>query len=109
MLSEVSADQGTPASAPAAPPARCAWWVRVPARVPLRVLYGFATLLGWLTYRVFPYRERLGRENLSRAFPVFGESHVRAVMRGYYRGFAQMLVEIVKSATLAAQEIRRRV
>jgi KDO2-lipid IV(A) lauroyltransferase len=110
MLSEVSADKGTPASAaPAAAPARCAWWVRVPAGIPLRLLYGFAALLGWLTYRVFPYRERLVRENLTRAFPEFDEPRLRAVMRGYYLGFAQMLVEIVKSATLSAPQIRRRV
>src|SRR5580704_9024978 len=110
MPSEVSANQGTPASAaPAAAPARCAWWVRVPARIPLRLLYGFATFIGWLSYRVFPYRERLVREGLTRAFPEFDEPRLRAVMRGYYLGFAQMLVEIVKSATLSAPEIRRRV
>src|SRR5437879_7166114 len=30
-------------------------------------------------------------------------------MRGYYLGFAQMLVEVLKSVTLPAEEIRRRV
>src|SRR5882762_4778764 len=110
MLTEVSPDKGTPAAAPpAAAPARCAWWVRVPARIPLPVLYGFAAFLGWLAYRVFPYRERLVRENLTRAFPDFGEPQLRSVMRGYYRGFSQMLVEIVKSASLPAQQIHRRV
>jgi Kdo2-lipid IVA lauroyltransferase/acyltransferase len=110
MLSEVSADNGNTSSAPPqAAPARSAWWVRLPARIPLRVLYGFASVLGWLTYRVFPYRERLVRESLARAFPDFDEPQLRSVMRDYYLGFAQMLVEIIKSAALAAQEIRRRV
>src|ERR1700675_859155 len=99
----------TEVAPPEAEPARSAWWVRLPALIPLRVLYGFASFLGWLTYRVFPYRERLVRESLARAFPDFDERQLRSVMRGYYLGFAQMLVEIIKSAALPAQQIRRRV
>ena len=110
MLPEVSPDNGVAAAgAPAAAAARSAWWVRVLACIPLRVLYGCAAFLGWLTYRLFPYRERVVRENLSRAFPDFDETRLRSVMRGYYVGFAQMLVEIIKSAALAAPEIRARV
>ncbi|HEY0768299.1 MAG TPA: lysophospholipid acyltransferase family protein [Steroidobacteraceae bacterium] len=102
MLTEVSVP-------PVVAPGRFAWWVRVLARIPLGVLYGFAGCIGWLAFRVFPYRERLVRESLARAFPDFDERELRAVMRGYYLGFAQMLVEIIKSAGFAAQEIRRRV
>src|SRR5439155_889028 len=83
-----------------------AWWVRLLARVPWGVGYGFATVLGWLAFRVFPYRERLVRGNLTRAFPHFDEPELRAVMRGYYLGFAQMLVEIIKGASLPGEEIR---
>jgi len=90
-------------------PARPAWWARLVARIPLRALYGVAGFLGWLAFRVFPYRERLVRENLTRAFPDFDEARLRSVMRGYYLGFAQMLVEVIKSVTLPADEIRRRV
>src|SRR5881392_940292 len=102
MLTEVSARTAAPAPAPPtapadAAPARSAWWVRLLARVPWAVGYGFATVLGWLAFRVFPYRERLVRENLKRAFPHFDEPELRAVMRGYYLGFAQMLVEIIRS------------
>src|SRR5438046_198541 len=94
MLTEVSAHTAAPAPAPPtapadAAPARSAWWVRLLARVPWAVGYGFATVLGWLAFRVFPYRE--------------------PVMRGYYLGFAQMLVEIIKGASLSGEEIRRRV
>jgi len=66
MLTEVSARTAAPAPAPPtapadAAPARSAWWVRLLARVPWAVGYGFATVLGWLAFRVFPYRERLVR------------------------------------------------
>src|SRR5438105_14131127 len=105
MLTEVSAHTAAPAPAPPtapadAAPARSAWWVRLLARVPWGVGYGFAMVLGWLAFRVFPYRERLVRGNLTRAFPHFDEPELRAVMRGYYLGFAQMLVEIIKGASL---------
>ena len=64
MLTEASPDHGTASGAPPeVAPARSAWWVRLPAHIPLRVLYGFASVLGWLAYRVFPYRERLVRES----------------------------------------------
>ena len=90
-------------------PARPAWWARLVARIPLRALYGVAGFLGWLAFRVFPYRERVVRENLTRTFPDFDEARLRSVMRGYYLGFAQMLVEVIKAVTLPADEIRRRV
>jgi KDO2-lipid IV(A) lauroyltransferase len=86
-----------------------AWWVRVLASLPLPFLYGFSTLLGWLAFRVFPYREKLVHLNLALAFPEMDEQGLRETMRRYYAGFAQMLVEIVKSVKLPAEEIRRRV
>jgi KDO2-lipid IV(A) lauroyltransferase len=79
------------------------------ATLPLSGLYGFASLLGWLAFRVFPYRGALVRTHLKLAFPQMDEAELRNTMRDYYAGFAQMLVEIVKSAKMPAEEIRRRV
>ena len=91
---------------PQAPPV---WWVRLLSRVPLALLYRLADLLGWLAFRVFPYRDAVVRDNLARAFPEWDAERMRAVRRRYYQGFAEMLVEVIKSATLPADEIRRRV
>ena len=101
-----------PPTVPTAPPAAeslPAWWVRLLSRLPLAVLYRIADLLGWLAFRVFPYRDAVVRENLSRAFPDWDEARMRAVRRRYYQGFADMLVEVIKSATLSPEQIRRRV
>jgi Kdo2-lipid IVA lauroyltransferase/acyltransferase len=89
--------------------ARPAWWAALLARLPLRVLYGVAAFLGWLTFRFFPYRERLIRDNLSKAFPALDEQRLRELMRRYYLGFAEMLVEIVKAVRMPAAELCRRV
>ncbi|HEY8053930.1 MAG: lysophospholipid acyltransferase family protein [Steroidobacterales bacterium] len=99
----------TPAAAHTAPTPRAAWWVRLISRIPFGVLYAVAGAASWLAFRVFPYREAVVRENLTRAFPDFDEAQLRAVMRDYYRGFAQMFMEIVKSATMTAEEIGSRV
>src|SRR6516225_8243824 len=109
MLTEVRADNGGSPVTPEPAPGRPAWWARLLARLPLSALYGLAGFAGWLTFRFFPYRESVVRENLSRAFPNFGEAELREVMRRYYLGFAQMLMEIIKSVRMPAGELRRRV
>ncbi len=101
-------DDGVGPSATALPP-RSAWWVRAVASLPLSLLYGFASLLGWLAFRVFPYRVALVNQHLSLAFPELDAAGLSDIRRRYYRGFAQMLVEIVKSVTLAPEKLRERV
>jgi Kdo2-lipid IVA lauroyltransferase/acyltransferase len=88
---------------------RPVWWLRIAAALPLSALYALAALTGWLTYRVFPYREHVVRENLGIAFPELDEPALRAIMRGYYTGFAQVLVEIVKAASMSAEALAARV
>jgi KDO2-lipid IV(A) lauroyltransferase len=77
--------------------------------MPFGVLYACAGFVAWLAWRVFPHRERVVRENLTRAFPDFDEARLRAVMHDYYLGFAQMFVEIIKSATMTPAEFLQRV
>jgi Kdo2-lipid IVA lauroyltransferase/acyltransferase len=95
--------------APAAAPLRAAWWLRAIAYLPWWAMYGLASLLAWLALRVFPYRQRVVHENLSRAFPQLDAHGLRALRYRYYLGFAQMLVELLKSPSMTEQEIRERV
>ena len=100
-----SADSGALPGAPR----RSAWWVRALSHLPFPVLYAFSSFLGWLAYGVFPYRQHVVRENLTRSFPEFDEAQLKRTMKDYYRGFAEVLVELIKAATLSPEEIRRRV
>jgi Kdo2-lipid IVA lauroyltransferase/acyltransferase len=110
MLTEVRGDNsGTPTVTPEPAAGRPAWWARLVACVPLSALYGLASVVGWLTFRFFPYRKHVVRENLTKAFPAFGEPQLREVMRRYYLGFAQMLMEIIKSVRMPPDELRQRV
>ena len=97
------------ASGAAAPLPRSAWWVRLISHVPFPLLYWLADFLGWLAFRVFPYRDHVVRGNLSQCFPDLDETRMRDIRRRYYLGFAEMLVEVIKSATLPEAELRRRV
>lgn len=110
-MQSAAASANVPASSAPPPPAaaRAAWWVRLLSCIPLGILYGLAGLIGWLAFRVVPYRARMVHGSLAQAFPQFSEQQLRGVMRRYYRGFAQMLVEIIKSATLPPAVIRARV
>jgi KDO2-lipid IV(A) lauroyltransferase len=83
--------------------------VRLLSRLPFPALYLLADVLGWLAFRVFPHRDDVVRANLSQCFPQADEAWMTDVRRGYYGGFADVLVEVIKSATLPAEEIRRRV
>ena len=83
--------------------------MRALAHVPFGVLYAVATGAAWLTARVFPHREHVVRENLTRAFPEFDETQLREVMHGYYLGFAQMFMEIVKATSMTPAQILERV
>ena len=108
--SEPAAPASGPAAAGApAPLPRSALWVRLLSRVPFSALYLLADLLGWLAFRVFPHREEVVRTNLSQCFPELDEAGMREVRRRYYAGFADVLVEVIKSATISPAEIRRRV
>src|ERR1700730_1545173 len=84
---------------------RPAWWRRVVGARPVCALYALAAVIGWITFRLVPYRAHVVRENLSIAFPDAGEPPLREIMRRYYAGFAQVLVEIVKAATWPAAKL----
>ena len=88
---------------------RAAWWLRLVAALPLRVLYALAAVIAWVTFRVVPYRADVVHENLKIAFPEADESELRGIMRRYYSGFAQVLVEIVKAVSWPAEKLREHV
>jgi Kdo2-lipid IVA lauroyltransferase/acyltransferase len=102
-------DTATPPAPSQAATERSAWWGRLVARLPFAVLYRIADLLGWLSFRVFPHREDVVRTNLGKAFPDYDETQLRAVIRRYYLSFAEVLVEVVKSVSMPAEELRRRI
>ena len=79
------------------------------SRIPLALWYPVASALAWLSWRVVPYRRHVVEANLKAAFPEWDDATREGVIRDYYRGFADMLVEIVHSLRLTHVELERRV
>ncbi len=92
-----------------APAPRSSLWLRLIAALPQRLLYGFASLLALIAFRLVRYRHRVVRENLSIAFPEFDTAALRDVMRRFYAGYADVLVELVMAVRMSPEAVRERV
>lgn len=99
-----------------AAPAALPWHYRVRswpllalAHLPLLVLYGLARGLYWLLAYVVRYRRQVVLDNLRHAFPEKAEAEIQRVSRQFYWHFAQLLVEILRLASISPAELRRRV
>jgi len=57
---------------------------------------------------VFPYRRHVVLANLKASFPEWDDATRERVIRDYYRGFADVFVEVVHSLRLTPDEIGRR-
>ncbi len=88
---------------------RSAWWVRLLAGLPWWVMNPLADAMAWLSWRIVRVEQRPLRANLTASFPDLTEAQLQQLMREYYRGFAQVLVEVIRSVSLCADELRRRV
>jgi KDO2-lipid IV(A) lauroyltransferase len=88
---------------------KCSLWIRVFSRVPLVLWYPVASFLAWMAWRVFPYRRHVVVANLKASFPEWSDDTRERVIRDYYRGFADMLVEVMRSLRLTPRELEQRV
>jgi Kdo2-lipid IVA lauroyltransferase/acyltransferase len=84
-------------------------WVRTLARVPLWIWYPVASFFAFLGWRIFPYRRHVVVANLKASFPEWDDATRERVIRDYYRGFADVFVEVVHSQRLTPDEVRERV
>jgi KDO2-lipid IV(A) lauroyltransferase len=78
------------------------------AALPLTVLHGFAALFAWLAFRVFGYRTAIIRESLAIAFPESTFVEREQIRRDFYRGYGDVMMELVKSATMPGAELDQR-
>ena len=96
---------GRPYSAAYAP---LRWLLLGLARLPLAWLYLAADGLCFLLADVVRYRWRVVQENLRKSFPEKNEAEIERIAKGFYRHFAQVLVEVLKLPALPAAELKSR-
>jgi KDO2-lipid IV(A) lauroyltransferase len=64
--------------------------------------------MAYLSWRVIPYRRHVVEANLKASFPEWDDATRERVIRDYYRGFADMLVEVMHSLRLTRDELEGR-
>ena len=99
-------------SAPADVPVRKASiprWFEAVSRLPWGLLYAVMSCLAWIAHRVLRYRLDVVRNNLAGAFPELTPRERRRIERAYYRRLGELTAEVIKAATLTAEDFDRRV
>ena len=89
-------------------PRRLPWWVRALAKLPMSALHSVASGIAWLNQHLLPHRSQMVMAHLSMAFPEWSESQCKQLRNRFYANYADVLVEIIKSATMSGEELDRR-
>ncbi len=76
---------------------------------PSRVLLAAGSVVGWLFYLVDRKHRRVATENVAAALPQRRPEEQRAIVRGAFRHFGQLLFEMLKFSTLSPQQLLARV
>lgn len=76
--------------------------------LPLCVLYDVADVMALLLYYVVRYRRKMVRRNLATSFPDKTAAEIKKIEKGFYRFFADNIVETVKLATMSPEQMKRR-
>lgn len=74
----------------------------------MRALHALSRGFAFMALKVFPYRPRVIDENLALAFPELDPAAREHIKGDYYRGYGDVMIEIIKSATLDGAELDRR-
>lgn len=97
------------AAPPGTPVPRIPLWARALSSLPLPVWYALASLLAWLGEHVTPYRRKVVNTQLRQCFPDLDDAAITRIRRGFYRNFADVMVETVKALTITPRQLRSRV
>jgi len=90
------------------PPPRVPLWARLISGIPLPAWYALASLLAWLGEYITPYRRKVVNTQLGMCFPDLDDAAITRIRRGFYRNFADVMVETVKALTITPAQIRAR-
>ncbi len=85
------------------------FFLKALAFIPLRILYLMATGFYFLLYRVVGYRKKVIFENLQNSFPEKTPDQIKAIAKGFYRHFADMIFEIIKSHRMNVNDFKKHV
>ena len=76
--------------------------------LPLIVLYRIAYLIYFLLYRVFGYRKEVVLKNIDTSFPKLDQKAKKQIAKDYYKHFADIVVEGIKSLSISKSSLEKR-
>lgn len=85
------------------------WLIRWISRLPMGFWYFISDVMYYPVYFLFRYRRNVVRGNLAKAFPALSTHQRLAIEMRFYRNLCDQAVETLKSLTLSAEELLRRV
>ena len=78
------------------------------SRLPMWVLYAFSTFLYLLAFYVVRHRHQVIREQIRKVFPDLSDAEQIRIHKRYLRNFCDVLMEVVKSVSMQADDMRDR-
>ena len=78
------------------------------SRLPMRALYAFSTFLYLLAFYVVRHRHQVIREQIRKVFPDLSDAEQVRIHKRYLRNFCDVLMEVVKSVSMQADDMRDR-
>jgi len=76
--------------------------------LPISVLYLFSDFLYFIIFVLIGYRKQVVLENLRNSFPDKAEQEINLIMRNYFHYLCDLLVEVLKGATMTKEEYQQR-
>jgi KDO2-lipid IV(A) lauroyltransferase len=83
--------------------------VKFLSRLPLPALYALSSFLYFLAYYVVRHRDRVIRDQLALVFPAKSEAERRGLHKRFLKNFCDVMVEVLKSASMSAEALRSRI
>lgn len=83
--------------------------IKLLSRLPLEVLYALAPVLYIILYYLVGLRKRTVIENLHNSFPDKTPAEIKRIAKRFYRNYADVVVEMIKSISMDSRELDKRV
>jgi KDO2-lipid IV(A) lauroyltransferase len=83
--------------------------VKFLSRLPMWALYAFAGFLYFLAYYVVRHRHQVIRDQIAQVFPGAPEAERTAIHKQFLKNFCDVLVEVLKSASMSAADLSARI
>ena len=82
--------------------------IKLLSRIPFAVLYAFAGFLYFLAYYVVRHRRHVIVEQLEKVYPDASVAHREAIHKQFLRNYCDVLIEVLKSASMSDADMRQR-